>query len=281
MPISIQPLSDSDLDAANTILQAAFQRSDNWIPDLQMCRSLQPDGYFLASKNGMPVGMVGAIIYSDYAYVGLMAVHPASQNQGIGRALMEYLLAWLERRGVPLVKLDASPAGQPLYEKLGFMAVDQVMIFQWLDHHPISGQSPQVYPLSPDVLDDLAESDTQAFGTDRTRLLRALLDIYPDRAFLLQEKGQINGHLIAQRTRIGPWVMQDVDVAGPLLQAALSLSYDRPPVVAVPGENWEAIALVRQYGFELVRTNMHMARGSDKQRGERYRIFGQTSLFLG
>jgi len=84
--------------------------------DLLFYRKIQPDGYFLAERDGTPVGMLGTTIYSAFAYVGLVAILPACQQQGIGWALMEYLPAWLDQQQVRLVLPDASPAGQLLYE---------------------------------------------------------------------------------------------------------------------------------------------------------------------
>ena len=76
MPVSIRSFVDADLETAGTILSLAFQRSGDWKTDLRLYRKIQPDGYFLAEDNGIPVGMVGAVVYSTFAYVGLMAVHP-------------------------------------------------------------------------------------------------------------------------------------------------------------------------------------------------------------
>jgi GNAT superfamily N-acetyltransferase len=104
MPVSIHLLSDADLKTAAVILSSAFQRSGNWIDDLRFYRRLQPDGYFGAYLDGMLIGMVGATIYSGFAYVGLMGVHQEFQRRGVGRALMQHLLAWLDDQNVPLVQ---------------------------------------------------------------------------------------------------------------------------------------------------------------------------------
>ena len=126
MPLSIRLLADADLARANAILQSAFQRSESWLTDLQLFDKLQPDGVCLACQHEIPLGMVAAIKYPTFAYVGLMGVHQESQRQGVGLALMQHILAWLDQEGVHQVLLDASPLGQPLYEKLGFVARDDV-----------------------------------------------------------------------------------------------------------------------------------------------------------
>ncbi|MRR32047.1 GNAT family N-acetyltransferase, partial [bacterium] len=84
MPVVIESLPDTNLEAAADILGAAFQRTGNWIEELQFNRRLQPDGYFGAYQDGVLVGMVGTTIYLTFAHVGLMGVHPKSQRRGVG-----------------------------------------------------------------------------------------------------------------------------------------------------------------------------------------------------
>ena len=130
MPISIRPLADTDLESAADILTSAFHRSGNWANELRLYREVQPDGYFGAYQEGALVGMVGSIIYSTFAYIGMMGVHQQFQRRGIGLALMQHLLKWLDGKNIPQVQLDASEAGQPMYEKLGFVAHERVFVLQ-------------------------------------------------------------------------------------------------------------------------------------------------------
>lgn len=281
MTISIRILSDADIEAADDILGSAFQRAESWQPELSLFQRLQPDGIFLASSAGTPAGMVASIIYSDYAYVGLMGIHQDFQRQGLGLALMEHLLAWMEEQKVPLVKLDASPAGQPLYEKLGFVPLEEVYVFQHTGRldcpHPRG-----IHLITPQSLDLVAASDTLAFGADRSRLLRALLEAYPLRAYrTMNEQGQVSGYLIAQAKRIGPWIMNESRDAERLLLAALSLPFDKNVSVITPAENAEAVALLKRYGFQIARVNRHMAYGPGVFNGQREKVFGQTSLSFG
>jgi predicted N-acetyltransferase YhbS len=282
MSVSIRLLLDSDIESAEKILSSSFQRSHGWRADLLLYRKLQPDGYILAELDGTPVGMVGATIYSTFAYVGLMAVRPDSQRRGIGLALMQHLLHWLDQQQIPLVLLDASPTGQPLYEQLGFMPYGKVEIFQRPGGGMACSCPPRVKPISAPDLNLITGPDIKAFGADRSRVLRLLLEDYPGRAFLSPGgSGQISGYLFAQENRIGPWVMPDGADAEELLQAALSLQFPGPVTVAVPGENKGAATLLQRYGFESSRVNRHMGRGPGAPTGQREKVFGQTSLSLG
>ena len=283
MHISIRAFSDTDLNTADTILQAAFQRPGSWLRELGIIRKLQPTGAFLAHDRENPSGVVFSLMYPDFTYVGPLGVHSDFQRLGIGFALMEHVLEWLDQQGVKQVVLDASSMGQSIYERLGLVAFDQVNIFQrqsgGLSYQP----PPDVQHLSLQNLDLITATDTQAFGTDRSRLLRALLSEYPKRAFILKdEDGNTNGYLFAQDKSICPWVSQNKEQAELLLKAALSLSIGNEPVsVIVPNENSEAAALLQHNGFEKVRVLRHMVKGSKKPAGQRENVYGQTSPSLG
>jgi ribosomal protein S18 acetylase RimI-like enzyme len=280
--LSIRLLSDADLVNADAILKAAFGGAGSRIGDLQFYRRIQPDGWFLAFQHARPVGMVGATNYKAFAHVGFMAVHPEAQRQGIGLALMQHVLAWLDQQGLPLVVLDASKAGQPLYEKLGFAAYDDTLVVQCSGHMPATERPPQVQTVSAQELDELIRGDTAVFGADRGRVLQALWQTSPERALLLRnELGQVTGYLFAQKGRIGPWVMHQAEGAEALLRAASALPYAGGVSVTVPAENLEAVALLKRYGFEKVRTNRHMSRGSGPLPGQREKVYGQTSLAVG
>jgi hypothetical protein len=193
------------------------------------------------------------------------------------------LLTWLENKEVTQVALDASPVGQPLYEKLGFVACDRAYVFQRQNGKPVFNCPIETRNLSHQDLNSVTLADTRAFGANRSRLLQALLETYPGRAFIMQnEQGQINGYLFAQDRRIGPWIMQGTEGAEILLRAALSLPYSDDSVsIVVPASNINAIDLLQDYDFEIIRINCHMVRGLDKSASQRDKVFGQTSLSLG
>lgn len=282
MPVVIESLADTDLMVAADILGSAFQRTGDWINELQFNRRVQPDGYFGAYMDGVLVGMVGTIIYSTFAHIGLMGVHPQYQRQGIGFALMQHLLSWLDRKRIPLVLLDASPSGQLLYQKLDFVACEPVYVFQRRKGDPIHHGPIETRLLNSKDLERIRTTDMQVFGADRSRLFTNLLEKYPNRAFILQDgPGSIKGYIFAREASLGPWVMEAPEDAEPLLQAVLSLPFDEDASVVVPESNGKAMTLLHRYGFEIVRTNLHMKRGSGARVSQCEKIFGQTSLSLG
>jgi ribosomal protein S18 acetylase RimI-like enzyme len=282
MTISIRPLVDADLETADAILKLAFRSSVSRLPDLRLYRQIQPDGWFVASQEKHLVGMVGATNYETFAHVGLMAIHPDVQRQGVGLALMQFILARLEQQQVPMVLLDASEVGRPLYDKLGFIAYDETFMFQRQGNFAMSAQTPHIQAISVRELDELVQWDTDVFGANRRKVFQVLLDVFPERAFIQRDdEGQLIGYLFAQKNRIGPWVMLRPHNAEELLQAALALPYKEPVSMTVPAANQEAIELLQHYGFERVRTNRRMGRGAGALPGQRQKIYAQTSLAVG
>jgi len=87
-------------------LRSAFGAPESHVADIRRYLALQPDGWLVAVAQGRPVGMVGAVDYGPFAWVGLMAVHAEAQQRGIGSALLQRLLTWLDARGTPMVLLN-------------------------------------------------------------------------------------------------------------------------------------------------------------------------------
>jgi GNAT superfamily N-acetyltransferase len=280
--ISIRTITDADLETADRLVREAFHSQASRLDDLILYRKIQPDGWFLATRQGQPAGMVGAANYGAFAHVGLMVVRPELQHQGIGRAIMQFLLAHLEQHHVPMVTLDASKMGRPLYEQLGFVPYDETRVLQRSMEIPARPQPIQLPKISAGDLEELAEWDAPFFGTGRRKVFQSLLELYPGRGFLLREAGgQIVGYVYAQKNRIGPWVATHPQAAERLLQAVLALPYEGPVSIAVPEANPGAQELLERNGFQMVRGNTHMGRGTGKPPGQRESIYAQTSLAVG
>ena len=59
-------------------------------------------------------------------YVYGLFVEQECRRRGIAGALMDVVYAWVEAEGYEAVALHASPAGRPLYEKMGFAATSEM-----------------------------------------------------------------------------------------------------------------------------------------------------------
>lgn len=132
---------------------------------------------FVAERDSRVVGTVLCWKYGERtSSLGMVIVSPALQGFGIGRRLTEMALDAL---GARATLLHATPAGHPLYAKLGFAPVGT------LDQHQGAALQPPLLPLpSRERLRPLGVNDTprlieiasRASGLDRSSVLPALLE---------------------------------------------------------------------------------------------------------
>lgn len=283
MMLNIRNLTTADIAKIDSVLMAAFGRTSSFQSQLQLCLGLQPDGWLIAESAGTPVGIVGAVDYGAFAYIGLMAVHPAFQGRGIGLMLMQRLLAWLEERGCASAMLDATEAGASLYAKLGFVEEEKSLVFQRTAIAPLHlNPSSCVNALQPSDLAALAAFDTPIFGANRQPVFAAFLRKFPGRAFVVRDQaGQIVGYLFAQSQNLGPWAANTLEAASSLIAAVWQLPFDSLPGVLVPGGNLTARELLLRYGFKEKRRLSHMRRGGSGALGCRTLLYGMANFALG
>jgi predicted N-acetyltransferase YhbS len=282
MTLLVRQLEIADIDQIDQVLIAAFQES-SFKDELKFCLKLQPNGWLIAQKDQAMLGMVGAINYGSVAQVGLMAVHPAFQGQGIGRILLGSLLKQLDQQNCPVIRLEASAAGVGLYSKFGFGKYKTTQVFTYCQCDLPLFVSQQIVPLQLHHLPALSVLDTPIFGSNRQVLFSLLLQELSDRAFITYDQaGKIVGYLFAQSNLIGPWVAITPKAAERLLVAALSLPFNVPPVVIAPDDNPFVRQLLLTYGFRSPQTasHCHMIRGKITL-GQRCNVYGLAHFSLG
>jgi GNAT superfamily N-acetyltransferase len=239
------------------------QTADDWMRFL----TATPDGCFVAECDGQVVGTSATIIYEGrFAWIGMVLVDAAYRGRGIGRALLECAIRYLDSRNVPAMKLDATPQGKPLYKKLGF--VSEYEIERWM----LRGQSAVVLPGKGTVeIEDVLRLDREIFGADRGQLLRSLAEAAPDFALADRQGEEIIGYTFGRRGsragHLGPWVARNEDAASRLLDAFLSRSGKDLIFVDCAQSNPWAIPLVKNRGFEFSRPLTRMFRGTNKYAG--------------
>jgi GNAT superfamily N-acetyltransferase len=180
------------------------------------------------------IAATSAIVAGPVAVIGNVITRPGLRGRGLGRAVMSATLAWLREAGARSVLLDATSAGQPLYQKVGFVARER----SWIAHASLASLDPatlkaragatHVQVRAVDALPVIAALDRAAFGGDRQELLRLVAKGSDCWLYTAGDDGGPDGYLLVRAlepprmgVRLGPWVAKTVEVGAALLVAAL------------------------------------------------------------
>lgn len=218
--IQTRPLAATDLPAAHELSRAVGwpHRLEDWQLLLRLGAGLaaEMEGRLLGTSMWWPLGPA-------HVALGMVIVPPMHQGRGIGRRLMDASFAALGGRGI---LLNATRAGQPLYQRLGFTVTGAVEQFQGLVLPIAPPEAPageRLRRIEGDEHDMVMELDRTATGLDRSGLLAALLDEAVE-ALMLERGGQAVGYALLRRFGrgfvLGPVVAPD-DVAARALITTL------------------------------------------------------------
>jgi GNAT superfamily N-acetyltransferase len=227
-----------------------------------------PEGCFVAECAGRLVGTSTTMNYEErFAWIGMVLVDLPFRGQGIGTTLLRQAIQYLDDHSIPCIKLDATPQGKPLYEKLGF--VTETNIERWLLKR--QQQNNQVVRVSPEI-EAILRLDREIFGADRSGLLRSLNEAAPDFTLITRQEGEITGYAFGRRgsraDHLGPWMARNEDVAVILLDEFLRRSGRDVVFIDCVGQNPWVAALLKTSGFEFSRPLTRMFRGANKHAGQ-------------
>jgi ribosomal protein S18 acetylase RimI-like enzyme len=239
--------------------------------DWERFLTASPDGCFVAELAGEVCGTVTSISYEErFAWVGMVLVDPEFRGRGIGAKLLARAIEHLDAGKISTIKLDATPLGKPLYEKLGF--VSEYEIERWIlrTSSVSSTKTHRSRPpglLSPDPLDSIFELDRDIFGADRSSLLESLHQEVPDFTFAMRNASIVEGYGFGRHgcyaDHLGPWMATDAQVARQLLEAFLASCGRDTIVVDCLKSNTMARNLLQSFGFTYSRPLTRMYRGAN------------------
>jgi len=227
-----------------------------------------PKGCFVAEVEGKVRGTATTISFENkFAWIGMVLVDPEYRSRGIGTKLLQRTIEYLDHEKMPTMKLDATPQGKPLYEKLGF--VTEYGIERWVLKKPPQADMQIVDSkrelLSPVQLESIVGKDREVFGADRSPLLRSLYEEMPHYAMSVWSSGTLQGYTLGRKgsfaDHLGPWMAEDSASARPLLHGFLARSSRETVIVDCLTANAVAVELLRTSGFSYARTLTRMVRG--------------------
>ncbi len=281
--INIRTLTESDLDFADSIREMAGwnQRSGDWRRLLKH----DPEGCFLAEWNGRPAGTATTTAYgTDLAWIGMVIVHPDLRRHGIGRALLNHCIGHLQNAGVASIKLDATPLGKTVYDRLGF--VDEWGLARWEAERrqPDMSAGEGVESVDETLPDDIISLDLEAFGTDRSRMLQALAAQSETIVHRTDADG-IDGFGMIRPGRnahyLGPVVAGNDEAGEAIARTLLARARGGRVFWDVPDETSGAVRLAKRLGFTQQRVLTRMFLGANDTPGRPDRIWALAAPEIG
>ena len=265
------------LEAMDDVMRQAYGVS-SFRTSIERFAAVQPDGLAVVEIDGVVVGTGCCIAYPDskFGWIGLVATRTDVQRRGIGTTITEFLSNVLTGHGCASV-LDASAAGGPLYERMGFVDHGLTTVMGLREDAPPSVDGDECQPLTSDDLDDVVRFDAPRFGANRRSLLAKAAEQNPGRALVLRRRGKIAGYLVAHEATLGPIVADTSESLTSLIVTARRLEWGSPPRINVPPESGH-LATLHGLGFEVRRQLRHMRRGIEALPGRRESIAAAVSL---
>jgi ribosomal protein S18 acetylase RimI-like enzyme len=259
--VSIRKMTRSDIPSGHRLCRASHwnQTERDWEHFL----AAAPDGALVSVEDGSVIGTVATLPYGPFAWISMVLVEPSARGRGIGTMLLT--------KGLELVpdgstaRLDATPAGEVIYRKLGFVPEYALTRF-FLDARVAAlPRRSSARPLEPRDWPALLDIDRRAFGASRARLLERLAAEAPEYAWVADVQGQLRGYVVGRhgyvREQIGPLVADSPEIAESLLGAVLASHSDRRVFIDVPDDQRAFRDHLTQLGFAKERPFLRMFRG--------------------
>jgi GNAT superfamily N-acetyltransferase len=253
------------MSAADIPLSMRLKEQAGWNQteaDWQRFLDLEPEGCFVAEFDSVPTGTLTTCTFGPVAWVAMVLVDQVFRGRGIAKKLLAHALEFLNRRGIETIRLDATPLGQPLYERLGFVEEYRLHRFEGILHAGRGGT--HACPSESAMWHGLTELDREVTGTDRARFLCRLFAAHAQELRIVGPAENPQGYLAVRRgsraVQIGPCIA-DAD-AGPVLLADAFHRYAGQRVyLDVPAMNQVAKELAHAHGLIIQRSFSRMCLG--------------------
>lgn len=226
-----------------------LSKEEGWLCERDEFRFLlnaYPQGCFVArGASGGGWGYITSIVHRKSGWIGNLIVAGEERRKGLGTLLMQKCLGTLSSSGVETVWLTASTSGAPLYERLGFRAVDRIA--RWRLDRIISVDS--IGGSSEKSIHALVRQDRLGWGDDRERLCR---EAVRQGKLVVDSWSSMVLRRIETGTLVGPWSACRPLMAARLLDIAMSdsLAGEGATVLDVPERNHHATEVLMKYGFQ-------------------------------
>jgi ribosomal protein S18 acetylase RimI-like enzyme len=209
-------------------------------------------------------------------WVGGVAVVPAHRRVGLGGALTEAIVEFLEGRAVATVLLHATALGRPVYERLGFVPETAYVTLSG-PTLARAATGAMVRAGRAADLEAVLALDRTATGEDRRRLLTAL---WPTGGLVAAGDGRALGYHLASPWRPGGATIAADSGTGLALLDAVRVAPGDEVAISVPAANAAAVGWLESAGFQERYRTIRMHRGP-RVAWDPAALFAAHNLFWG
>jgi GNAT superfamily N-acetyltransferase len=252
LTLNIRPMQPADLAAAMRLSTAEGwnQTEKDWKLFIEDTNNV----CLLAEADDKVIGTTTDINYAnEEAWIGMVLVDKEYRGLGVSKSLLSAVFEKLE--SYKSIKLDATPAGQKVYQKFGFR--DEYFIARMvntsLSNLPVVDGGVVPEQIQSKDLEEIIALDEVVFGVNRRQLIKFLINEYPDKSWMLKKDNQITGFVLgrdgSRYHQIGPLVALNVHDAKTILSKALGSLDSQSVVVDVLYDKEELVSWLNEIGF--------------------------------
>jgi len=244
--------------------------AEGWNPGLEDAQAFfaaDPEGFFLAERDGEIVAAISVVNHSDsFAFLGLYLCRPDWRGKGVGYALWQHALG---HAGDRTIGLDGVPAQEANYAASGFLRTGATRQFEG---RVDPAESPDIRSAAPSDATALGALDQAANGVSRPAFLTEWTRLADSRFTLVLEDGAaLTGFATLRRCRagakLGPVIAPDPASALRLMQHAAALAPDTALIVGVPEASTGFLRTLAAEGFTETFSTARMYRGPAPETG--------------
>lgn len=216
-----------------------------------------------AEVDGNLVGTATAINYFNHvAWISMVLVNKEYRGRGISKILLSSILN--ELKLCESIKLDATPAGQPVYKMLGFRDEYKISRMVNTSFESTMHEDLQLIPQTIQQQDIrmIIEFDQLSFGSGRTQLISSWVNDYPKKSWMLKQNNHILGFALGREGNkyhhIGPVSANTSDHAKLLIVHALKELSGQAIVIDILEDKQDLTDWLTSIDFMTQRTFMRM-----------------------
>ena len=261
--LSIRGMHRSDIPFA-----VRLTGQENWgIPtvDFERVLDLNPRGSFIAKQGAQRVGITTTTIYGrQIAWIGNVVVKKQYRGLHLGQRLVNHAVDYLSKEHVKHIVLYCFRENVPFYEKLKFVRGPRFGRFRREPN--LSNPAPNISSTKPLSISSLLEMDRRAFGADRKRLIKRLLNTSSG-WYLGYASGSSASYILVKKYEdmyeLGPWIsfgLNETELDS-LLRLVLSRTLGRPVEITCPLGDLRMSRIMKRNDFRLINQGRVMSYG--------------------